>query len=53
VTHRLSTVRLADQIVALEAGRSIEIGSHRELMRVAGGAYRRLVESEAIAMGAP
>ncbi|HTY17771.1 MAG TPA: ABC transporter ATP-binding protein [Myxococcota bacterium] len=53
VTHRLSTVRLADQIVALEAGRSIEIGSHRELMRVAGGAYRRLVESEALAMGAP
>jgi ATP-binding cassette subfamily C protein CydCD len=48
VTHRLSTVRLADQIVALDAGRSVEIGSHRELMAVAGGAYRRLVEAEAL-----
>ena len=52
VTHRLSTVRLADRIVALEAGRTLEVGSHRELMTVAGGAYRRLVEAESLATAA-
>lgn len=32
VAHRLSTVRHADQIVVLEAGRVIEVGSHAELL---------------------
>jgi ABC-type multidrug transport system fused ATPase/permease subunit len=46
VTHRLSTVRRADQIVYLEGGRAVEVGSHDELMSRAGGAYRRLVDAE-------
>ena len=33
VSHRFSTVRMADQIVVLDAGRIRERGSHRELLR--------------------
>jgi ABC-type multidrug transport system fused ATPase/permease subunit len=46
VTHRLSTVRHAGQIVFLERGRVTEIGSHAELMARPGGAYRELVVRE-------
>jgi ATP-binding cassette, subfamily B, bacterial len=41
VSHRLSTVRLADRIVVLEDGRVAETGSHDELME-RGGAYAML-----------
>jgi ATP-binding cassette, subfamily B, multidrug efflux pump len=43
VAHRLSTVRSADRIVVLVAGRVVEEGSHDELM-AKGGVYRKLVE---------
>ncbi|MBM4336166.1 MAG: ABC transporter ATP-binding protein [Deltaproteobacteria bacterium] len=48
VTHRLSTVRLANQIVHLERGRVAESGTHEELIARPNGAYRALVESELI-----
>ncbi len=47
VTHRLSTVRQADQIAVIEAGRVVEVGTHEALLALAGGSYRRLVEREA------
>ena len=47
VTHRLSTVRQADQIAVIEAGRVVEVGSHEALLARSGGSYRRLVETEA------
>ena len=41
ISHRFSTVRMADQIVVLQAGRIIERGSHAELMQ-ANGHYAQL-----------
>ena len=45
VAHRLSTVRNADQIIVLEKGKIVEIGTHEELT-VGGGAYYQLVKNQ-------
>jgi ABC-type multidrug transport system fused ATPase/permease subunit len=41
IAHRLSTVRNADEIVVIDAGRAVERGSHDALL-AAGGAYAAL-----------
>jgi ABC-type multidrug transport system fused ATPase/permease subunit len=46
ITHRLSTIRRADQVGFIQDGRLLEHGSHDTLMTRAGGAYRHLVEGE-------
>ena len=46
ISHRFSTVRMADQIVVLQEGRIVERGSHDELLR-ANGHYARLFELQA------
>jgi ATP-binding cassette, subfamily B, bacterial MsbA len=43
IAHRLSTVRRADVIVVMEAGRIIETGTHTELL-ARNGQYRKLYE---------
>ena len=45
VAHRLSTVKNADQIIVLEKGRIVEIGSHEELT-ISRGAYFQLVKNQ-------
>jgi ABC-type multidrug transport system fused ATPase/permease subunit len=48
ITHRLSTIRNADQIALLEDGRIAETGSHDELMARSDGRYRRFVLAETL-----
>jgi ATP-binding cassette subfamily B protein len=46
ISHRFSTVRMADQIVVIEHGRIIERGSHDELMKL-NGHYAHLFSLQA------
>jgi len=46
VSHRFSTVLMADSIAVLEGGRLIESGSHAELM-ARGGLYAELFQLQA------
>ena len=47
IAHRLSTVRRADLIIALEKGRVAEIGTHDELVDRRDGVYARLYALQA------
>jgi ATP-binding cassette subfamily B protein len=46
ISHRFSTVRMADRIYVLKQGSIIEGGTHEELVRL-GGTYARLFEMQA------
>ena len=46
ITHRIGTIRDADQIVFLEQGQPVEIGDHDSLLRT-DGRYRQFVEAAA------
>jgi ATP-binding cassette, subfamily B, bacterial len=46
ISHRFSTVRMADQIAVLDRGRIIERGSHEQLMQL-GGRYAHLFSLQA------
>ncbi|MDE0054832.1 MAG: ABC transporter ATP-binding protein [Gammaproteobacteria bacterium] len=46
ITHRLSTIRNADQIAFLEDGEIRELGDHESLMSIPDGRYRRYVNAE-------
>ena len=48
ITHRLSTIRNADNIAFLEDGVVVETGSHEELMSRPDGRYRAFVQAEEV-----
>ena len=52
IAHRLSTVRNADRIYVIDAGRVVEQGSHAALVK-AGGLYARLARQQSLDDAAP
>lgn len=52
IAHRLTTIRTADLIVVLQAGKVVESGSHNELMQMnggQGGEYSKMVRLQQMA----
>jgi ATP-binding cassette subfamily B protein len=46
ISHRFSTVRMADRIVVLAGGRLVEEGTHQQLIAL-GGRYAEMFEMQA------
>jgi subfamily B ATP-binding cassette protein MsbA len=49
IAHRLATVKKADKIIVMEAGKIVETGTHRELLKKEDGHYRKLYEVQFMA----
>ena len=49
IAHRLATIKKADKILVMDAGRIVEMGTHKELLKVEGGYYKNLYEVQFMA----
>ncbi len=48
IAHRLATIKKADRIIVMDAGRIVEIGTHKELLKT-DGYYSKLYEAQFLA----
>ena len=48
IAHRLATVKKADKIIVMDAGKIVEMGNHKELLKK-GGYYSDLYEAQFLA----
>jgi subfamily B ATP-binding cassette protein MsbA len=48
IAHRLATIKKADNIIVMDAGKIVEQGSHDELLQIEGGYYKNLYEVQFI-----
>lgn len=46
IAHRLATIMKADKIVVMDKGLIIEEGSHKELLKLNDGTYKKLYDSQ-------
>ena len=46
IAHRLSTIQNANKIVVINEGNIVEIGTHKELLKIENGAYKTLYEMQ-------
>ena len=44
IAHRLATIKKADKIIVMDAGKIVEQGTHDELLKKDGGYYKNLYE---------
>ena len=44
IAHRLATIQKADQIIVMDAGEIVEIGTHKSLLQKENGYYKNLYE---------
>ncbi|UAB81340.1 ABC transporter ATP-binding protein [Marixanthomonas sp. SCSIO 43207] len=44
IAHRLATIKKADKILVMDAGKIVETGTHKELLKKQNGYYRNLYE---------
>ncbi|MGM0392563.1 MAG: ATP-binding cassette domain-containing protein, partial [Bacteroidota bacterium] len=49
IAHRLATIKKADKIMVMDAGKIVEMGTHKELLKVKGGFYKNLYEVQFLA----
>ncbi|MFZ0488797.1 MAG: ABC transporter ATP-binding protein [Salegentibacter sp.] len=49
IAHRLATIKKADKIIVMDAGKIVEIGTHQELLKKEKGYYKNLYEVQFMA----
>ena len=49
IAHRLATIKKADKIIVMDAGKIVEEGTHKELLKIENGFYRNLYEVQFMA----
>ncbi|QQX76909.1 MULTISPECIES: ABC transporter ATP-binding protein [Aequorivita] len=49
IAHRLATIKKADKIIVMDAGKIVEEGTHKKLLKLEKGLYRNLYEVQFMA----